>query len=95
MSDRRYVSAEVAADVRESIEHPWIRPEGYNIQLTPRQQEVLRMSANGLSAKMIATAMGISVKTVEFHKAGLVKKLGLKTTSDLTKFALSQGLTKL
>ena len=95
MSDRRYVSAEVAADVRESIEHPWIRPEGYHVQLTPRQQEVLRMFANGLSAKTIATAMGISVKTVEFHKAGLVKKLGLKTASDLTKFALAQGLTKL
>jgi DNA-binding CsgD family transcriptional regulator len=39
--------------------------------------------------------MGISVKTVEFHKAGLVRKLGLKTASDLTKFALAQGLTKL
>src|SRR5580765_166664 len=95
MSNRRYVSVEIAPDVRESIEHPWIRPEGYHIQLTPRQQEVLRMFANGLSAKTIATAMGISVKTVEFHKAGLVKKLGLKTASDLTKFALAQGLTKL
>ena len=95
MSDHRYVSAEVAADVRESIEHPWIRPKGYNVQLTPRQEEVLRMFANGLSAKSIATTMGISVRTVEFHKVGLVKKLGLKTTSDLTKFALAQGLTKL
>ena len=95
MSNRRYVSAEVEADVRESIEYPWIRPEGYHVQLTPRQQEVLRMYANGHSAKTIAATMGISVKTVEFHKTGLVKKLGLKTTSDLTKFALAQGLTKL
>jgi DNA-binding NarL/FixJ family response regulator len=95
MSDRRYVSAEVAEDVRESIEHPWIRPEGYNVQLTPRQQEVLRMFANGLSAKKIATTLGISVKTVEFHKVGIVKKLGLKTASDLTRFALAQGLTEL
>jgi DNA-binding NarL/FixJ family response regulator len=95
MSDCRYVSPEVAADVRESIEYPWIRPEGYTVQLTPRQQEVLRMFANGLSAKAIATTMGISVKTVEFHKAGIVKKLGLKTASDLTRFALSQGLTRL
>ena len=95
MSDRRYVSAEVAEDVRESIEHPWIRPEGYNVQLTPRQQEVLRMFANGLSAKKIATTLGISVKTVEFHKAGIVKKLGLKIASDLTRFALAQGLTDL
>lgn len=95
MSDRRYLSPEVAADIRDSIEHPWIRPEGYNVQLTPRQQEVLRMFANGLATKTIATTIGISVRTVEFHRAGLMKKLGLKTASDLTKFALAQGLTKL
>jgi DNA-binding NarL/FixJ family response regulator len=95
MKDRRYVSAEVAPDVRESVENPWVRPEGYSVQLTPRQDAVLRMFANGLTAKTIATKMGISVKTVEFHKAGIVKKLGLKTASDLTRFALSQGLTEL
>ncbi|MEO6308676.1 MAG: response regulator transcription factor [Nitrospiraceae bacterium] len=95
MSNRRYVSADVAEDVRESIEFPWIRPEGYNVQLTPRQKEVLRMFANGLSAKTIATTLGISAKTVEFHKAGIVKKLGLKTASDLTRFALAQGLVEL
>jgi DNA-binding NarL/FixJ family response regulator len=95
MSNRRYLSAEIAADVRELIEHPWIRPEGYHIHLTPRQQEVLRMFANGLSAKTIATTMSISVKTVEFHKAAIVKKLGLKTASDLTRFALVQGMTEL
>lgn len=95
MSDRRYLSPEVAADIRDSIEHPWIRPEGYNVQLTPRQQEVLRLFANGLPTKTIATTIGISVRTVEFHRAGIMKKLGLKNASDLTKFALAQGLTKL
>ena len=95
MSNRPYVSPDVAADVRESIEHPWIRPEGYHVQLTPRQREVLRMCANGLSAKAIATTMGISVKTVEFHKAEIMKKLGIKTAAELTRFALAQGLTEL
>lgn len=95
MSDSRYLSPEVTADIRESIENPWIRPEGYNVQLTPRQQEVLRMFADGHATKTIATAIGISVRTVEFHRAGLMKKLGLKTASDLTKYALAQGLTKL
>jgi DNA-binding NarL/FixJ family response regulator len=95
MNHRSYISTEVAADVRESVEHPWVRPEGFNVSLTPRQQEVLGMFANGLTTKTIATRMGISVKTVEFHKAGIVKKLGLKTASDLTRFALGQGLTEL
>jgi len=95
MSNRRYVSPEVTADVRESIEHPWIRPEGFNVQLTSRQREVLGMFANGLSAKAIATTLGISVKTVEFHKGEIMKKLGIKTAAELTRFALAQGLTEL
>ena len=53
------------------------------------------MTANGLAPKTIATTMGISIKTVEFHKSSLVKKLGLKTASDLTRFALAEGLTEL
>ncbi len=95
MSNRRYVSPEVAADVRESIEHPWSRPDGYHVQLTPRQHEVLGMLANGVPTTTIATALGISMKTVEFHKAAIMNKLGIKTIAELTKFALVQGMTKL
>jgi len=95
LNHRRYVSPDVAADVRDSIEHPWMHPEGYTVRLTPRQDEVLRMLANGLTTKAIAEMMDISSKTVEFHKAGIMKKLGVTTASDLTKFALAQGLTKL
>ena len=95
MNNRRYVSPEVAADVRESIEQPWSRPDGYHVQLTPRQHEVLRMLANGVPTHAIATTIGISVKTVEFHKAGIMNKLGIKTIAELTRFALVQGLTEL
>lgn len=95
MSNRRYVSPEVAEDVRESIEHPWSRPDGYHVQLTPRQHEVLGMLANGVPTHTIATTIGISVKTVEFHKAGIMNKLGIKTMAELTRFALVQGLTEL
>jgi DNA-binding NarL/FixJ family response regulator len=95
MSDRRYVSPDIAADIREAIEQPWTRPEGFHAQLTLRQREVVRLFANGLSVKAIGKRMGISVRTVEFHKAGIMKKLGLKNASDLTKFALAQGLTEL
>jgi DNA-binding NarL/FixJ family response regulator len=95
MSNRRYLSPEVATDVRESIENPWSRPDGYHVQLTPRQHEVLGMLANGISPHAIATTLGISVKTVEFHKAGIMNKLGIKTIAELTRFALVQGLTKL
>lgn len=95
MSDCRYVSPDVAADIREVIQLPWTRPEGYHAQLTSREREVVRIFSDGLSVKAIAKTMGISVRTVEFHKAGIMKKLGLKNASDLTKFALAQGMTKL
>ena len=95
MSNRRFISSDVSPDVREIIDHPWMRPEGYRVQLTPRQAEFLKLFANGRSTKDIAAEMSISEKTVEFHKAEIMKKVGVRTASDLTKFALAQGLTDL
>lgn len=60
--------------------------------LTERQQEVLRAVAAGLSCKAIATRLGISVKTVEFHKASISRQLGVKTTAALTRWAIVHGL---
>ena len=39
--------------------------------------------------------INVSLKTVEFHKSNITKKLGLKTASDLTKYAIAQGLTSI
>jgi DNA-binding NarL/FixJ family response regulator len=60
--------------------------------LTARQIEVLRLVAKGCSAKEIATLLDISVKTVEFHKASVMDRLGLRTTAHLTRYALDHGL---
>ncbi|HET9962939.1 MAG TPA: response regulator transcription factor [Nitrospiraceae bacterium] len=90
---RRYVSPEVAPEVREVVEHEWMRPEGFTNRLTDRQIEVLRLLARGYAAKEIARTLSVSLKTVEFHKANITKKLGLKTASDLTKYAIAHGLT--
>ncbi|HYO82419.1 MAG TPA: response regulator transcription factor [Bryobacteraceae bacterium] len=60
--------------------------------LTPRQREVLQLVAEGKSAKEIAHLLKISVKTVEFHKASIMDELGLRTTAELTRYALQQGI---
>jgi DNA-binding NarL/FixJ family response regulator len=60
--------------------------------LTQRQQEVLRLVAAGCSTKEVAATLGISTKTVEFHKAGIAARLGIRTTAELTKYALQHGL---
>ena len=60
--------------------------------LTPRQREVLQLVAEGKAAKEIAAIVGISVKTVEFHKAAIMEELGLRTTAELTRYALQHGI---
>lgn len=61
--------------------------------LTPRQREVLQLVAEGRTIKEIAALLNISPKTVEFHKAQIMFHLNLHTTAELTKYALSHGLT--
>lgn len=61
-------------------------------RLTHRQRQVLQQVAEGRSAKEIAATLSISVKTVEFHKNGLMRCLGLRTTADLVRFAVKHGL---
>jgi DNA-binding NarL/FixJ family response regulator len=60
--------------------------------LTPRQREVLQLVASGLSVKQIAARMEVSEKTVEFHKKGLMDALDLRTTAELTRYALAHGI---
>jgi len=61
-------------------------------KLTPRQREVLQLVAEGLSAKEIAEKLHITTKTVEFHKSGIMRALGVHTTLDLVKYAIRHGL---
>jgi DNA-binding NarL/FixJ family response regulator len=62
-------------------------------ELTPRQREVLQLIAEGRTIKEIAALLNISPKTVEFHKAQIIFHLNLRTTAELTKYALTHGLT--
>jgi DNA-binding NarL/FixJ family response regulator len=61
-------------------------------ELTARQQEVLRLIALGCSAKDIANRLDISVRTAEFHRAAIMHRLGLRSTAQMTRYALVHGL---
>ena len=95
MANRRFVSSKLDMEVREAMECQWSRPEGYTTNLTERQRQILTMLANGSSTKNIAKELNISMKTVEFHKANITRKLGVRTTSDLIRVALASGMTAL
>jgi DNA-binding NarL/FixJ family response regulator len=60
--------------------------------LTPREQEIMRLLAEGLSAKEIAEKLFISPKTVENHRANIMNKLGLHSTMELVRYAAKLGL---
>ena len=60
--------------------------------LTQREREILKMIAEGYKNKEIANYLCISTKTVEKHRANLMKKLDLHSTSALTAFAMERGL---
>jgi DNA-binding NarL/FixJ family response regulator len=60
--------------------------------LSTRQREVLQLVAEGHSAKEIADILRISPKTVEFHKAWIMKKLDLHSTAELTRYALEHRI---
>ncbi len=60
--------------------------------LTPRQREVLELVARGKSVKEIASALNISIKTVDFHKGLLMDELRMRTTAELTRYAVANGI---
>ena len=62
--------------------------------LTPREREVLHLIADGLSAKEIASDLGISTKTVEAHRTSLMRKLGARKATELVRYALRHGLVE-
>jgi DNA-binding NarL/FixJ family response regulator len=63
--------------------------------LTPREQEILRLLAEGQSPRAIAQRLSISQKTVENHRANLMTKLNLHNTVELLRYATRLGLVDL
>ena len=60
--------------------------------LTPREQEVMRLLAESLSAKQVAEKLFISPKTVENHRSNIMSKLDLHSTVELIRYAAKLGL---
>lgn len=60
--------------------------------LTDRQREVLHLAAEGLSSAAIGLRLGISSRTVETHRAHVISRLGLRSRTDLIRYALQHGI---
>ena len=60
--------------------------------LTEREDEVIKLIAEGLSSKEIARTLTISVRTVERHRENILAKLGMRDRTQLTRYAIRAGL---
>lgn len=88
LQGRRHVDSGVPG---EASRIPGARPAQRVGRLTARQREVLQLVAEGRSTKEIARILGVSVKTVEFHRSRMMEHLGLHSIADLTRYALTHG----
>ncbi|WP_106400876.1 response regulator [Actinocorallia populi] len=82
----------VATLVREYLDRVRQGREVPDTVLTAREEEVLKLIAEGHSSKEIAETLAISVKTVQRHRANLLDKLGLHDRLALTRYAIRAGL---
>ena len=69
-----------------------VLPTATGQSLTAREREILRRVARGSMSHQIATELKLSVRTVEFHRANLLRKTGLRSAADLTRFAIRNGV---
>jgi len=93
LAGQKYISPRVAHDALRSLMNTHSADK--RVYLTSRQREVLQLLARGSALKEIAHVLHLSVKTVEFHKSELCRRVGLRTTAELTRFAVTQGLATL
>jgi DNA-binding NarL/FixJ family response regulator len=87
-----YVTPQIAKNMGPLLDGAAEPSQFFQVKLTPRQREVLQLVAEGKTIKDIASVLHISPKTVEFHKATIMDQLGLRSTAELTRYALETGI---
>lgn len=62
--------------------------------VTPREREIIQLIAEGHSSKQAATTLGVSVKTVDTHRANIMRKLRLRSVSDIVRYAIRNKIVQ-
>ena len=92
---RPFFTAKVSHMVLDHDQHPVVsageeKPAGD--RLTAREREIVQLIAEGRSSKQVGDVLGISVKTVDTHRANLMRKLGIHSVSELVRYAIREGI---
>lgn len=91
LDGKTYISPAVAGDLLHAMRHGTDEADLAGC-LTSRQREILQLLAEGRSAKEIAGVLGISPRTVEFHKYQMMESLHLQSSAELIHYAIKQGI---
>jgi DNA-binding NarL/FixJ family response regulator len=95
LEGKTWVTPEVAGEVLGTMMEGPGRAGDPMAALTARRREILQLLAEGRSTKEIGSRLGISARTVEFHKYRMMEALGLHTNAELVHFAIKNGLVEL
>ena len=87
-----YVHPSVMRGLADAVRGASAKPSPAMDALTERETEVLALLGQGYTNRQVATQLGISLRTVESHRANLTDKLGLQSRAELTRYALEHGL---
>jgi len=90
LNGRIYVTPSLSSEHLERFTDP--SRAAATLRLSSREREILQLIAEGRATKEMANVLNISTKTVAFHRENIKRKLGLRTTAQLTKHAIEQGL---
>lgn len=92
IAGRRYLCKTVGPDLATLLSETAPAAGALSDKLTTRQREVLQLVAEGRTAQQAAEVLHISRKTVEYHKASLMRSLGAHSCAELTRYAFAHGM---
>lgn len=84
----------ITALIKDYLHHARDSDRAPGSVLTPREEEIVKLIAEGHSSKQIAETLVISAKTVDRHRANILQKLGMRDRLDLTRYAIRAGLVE-
>ena len=90
-----FVSSSFDADILDKLRGRSGEINNEESDLTDRQREILQLIVDGRANKEIADRLNLSIKTVEFHRAKIMNKLGARSPAELTRLAMQLGILPL
>ncbi len=94
LQHKPFFTAKVSELVLQGYLNPTQTPGDDDGSLSPRERQIVQLVAEGKSSKEVADALNISVKTVETHRANVLRKLGLRSVSDLVRYAVRNKIVE-